>query len=131
MDNYLTTYHNQIMHQRKAQRGTMAIVYSIDKEPYLILPRTSFFRFYQSWLKEKGTSLDLAKETAIQRRLTDVGIQLKSESTPHEDGGKKYTYSWRFAFYANHKNNKEISYCLGLPEFIQNLLNEPEEGGEH
>ena len=133
LDNYLTTYHNQIMHQRKAQHGTMAIVYSIDKEPYLILPRTGFFRFYQSWLKEKGTSLDLAKETAIQRRLTDVGIQLKSESTPNEDGGKKYTYSWRFAFYANHKDS---FYCLGLPvaslpEFIQNLLNEPEEGGEH
>ena len=136
---YLTTYRNQIMHQRKAEPGTMAIVYSIDKESYLILPRTDFFRFYQSWLKEKGTSLDLAKETAIQRRLTDVGIQLKSESTSNKGSGKKHTYSWRFAFYANrafYAKRKENLCCLGLPvtslpESIQTLLNKPEEGGEH
>lgn len=133
---YLTTYPNQMMHQRKAASGTMAIVYSIGKVPYLILPRTAFFKFYQSWLKEKGTSLDLTNETAIQRALTVAGIQFKSESSTNKsktDSGKKDTYSWRFAFYTNCEENP---YCLALPteslpESIQNLLNKPEAGGEH
>ena len=126
---YLTTYANQIVYQSKAKPGTMAIVYSISDVPYLILPRTSFLGFYQSWLKEKGASLDLTSETAIQRKLTNAGIPIKSET----DKDKNDTCSWRFSFDAN--GAKKI-YCLGLPveslpESIRNLLNEPEAGGEH
>ena len=125
---YLTTYAKQIMHQRKAEPGTMAIVYSISDVPYLILPRTSFLGFYQSWLKEKGASLDLTSETAIQRKLTNAGIPIKSET----DKDKNDTCSWRFSFEAN--SAKKI-HCLGLPveslpESIRNLLNAPETGGE-
>lgn len=126
---YLTTYAKQIMYQSKAEPGTMAIVYPISKASHLILPRTAFLGFYQSWLKEKGTSLDLTSETAIQRKLTDAGIPIKSETGKDNHD----TYSWRFAFRAD---CKEKDYCLGLPvaslpESIQNLLKEPETGGEH
>ena len=108
LEEYLPTYHNQIVHGAKSEPGTMGLVRELDGTSYFIAPRKRFLESYAQWLTERHAAVfDLSApkgEAMVQRQLLETGIPLRGE--------KNNPATWRHPFYG--KKAGMVS-CFALP----------------
>ena len=108
IENYLPTYHNQIMVGAKGESGTMGLIHMLDGKQCFIAPRQSFLKVYDKWLAGHGAiGFDLSSikgEANVQGKLREAGVPIHGE--------KNNPSTWRFQYY---KDSKDKINCLALP----------------
>lgn len=108
IENYLPTYHNQIMVGAKGESGTMGLIHMLDGKQCFIAPRQNFLKVYGKWLAGHGAiGFDLSSikgEAIVQGKLREAGVPIHGE--------KNNPSTWRFQYY---KDSKDKINCLALP----------------